>query len=288
MILYTKDVTQLCYILRVSKAGIIWRDALGAPLRTPLSPENTRLRSSLNVQVLYGASARGATCAPSTSIAMCAMCCSAGRSRATTAPALVQVYWDAVILVSIQLLQPRLKDARLLIACAVGVHVGAITASMAQGPNSDAKKTVAIVGGGVAGIASARFAKDEGMAPLIFEKGRTLGGLWGDTPTYSSLRTNITKFNMRFSDFPWPDDAPLYPTKEVFGAYLSAYFAANFPDGAAGVVQLGSEVTRVAPATGRDVGRWEVAWRAADGTLQLSIFDCVSPSTCTYACLAGQ
>ncbi len=90
---------------------------------------------------------------------------------------------------------------------------------------------VAVIGAGVCGLAALRCLLEAGLEPVAFERAAGLGGLWnfddslpdGGTTAYRSLRTNTSKLVTAFSDFPFPDDYPDFPTRQQFLDYLGAY-----------------------------------------------------------------
>src|SRR5678816_97985 len=91
--------------------------------------------------------------------------------------------------------------------------------------------TVAVIGGGASGIAAARCLLAEGFVPTVFEQAPHIGGVWsfdealpeGGSPAYRALHTNTTKQVTAFSDFPFADDLPEYPSRADVVNYLSAY-----------------------------------------------------------------
>ncbi|KAK9873991.1 hypothetical protein WA026_002339 [Henosepilachna vigintioctopunctata] len=96
---------------------------------------------------------------------------------------------------------------------------------------------VAIVGGGAAGLSSARHLIENGHECEIFEMSPQIGGTWLYTddietdkygfPVYSAmyqgLRTNLPKEVMGFPDFPIPDQEKSYITQEEILDYLNQY-----------------------------------------------------------------
>jgi len=109
---------------------------------------------------------------------------------------------------------------------------------------------VAVIGAGSAGLVTAKHLLASGLRCCVFEAAATLGGAWSmptqhetpgtvpmpDTtsPMWKGLRTNLSKHTCRFSDFPWPDDTPTFPTQEDMDWYLNAYakeFLLNDDDG---------------------------------------------------------
>ncbi len=94
-------------------------------------------------------------------------------------------------------------------------------------PASSLKKysRVAILGAGLSGLAAAKCLGEEGLEPVVFEQSPEIGGLWnyheeapdGGGPAYRSLRTNTSKQISAFSDYPFPEETPDFPTRaEVF------------------------------------------------------------------------
>ncbi|XP_037302469.1 senecionine N-oxygenase-like, partial [Manduca sexta] len=85
--------------------------------------------------------------------------------------------------------------------------------------NTVAAKRVCVIGAGVAGLASARYLKEEGINFTVLESTRYVGGTWRYDPRvgtdenglplhtsmYSNLRTNLPKPTMEMRGFPLPD-----------------------------------------------------------------------------------
>jgi cation diffusion facilitator CzcD-associated flavoprotein CzcO len=88
-------------------------------------------------------------------------------------------------------------------------------------------RKVAIVGAGPAGLVLARYLKSEGFTPVIFEQGDSVGGQWtGDTRhsgAWASMRTNLSRVMMAFSDLRHEPDTPVYPSNQAMHAYLKRY-----------------------------------------------------------------
>jgi cation diffusion facilitator CzcD-associated flavoprotein CzcO len=97
---------------------------------------------------------------------------------------------------------------------------------------------IAIIGAGVAGLASAKVLQQAGHDVTVFDRTPDVGGVWSATRRYPGLTTQSPKAQYSLSDFPMPDDYPEWPTGEQVQAYLAAY-ADRF-----GVrPRLGTEVT---------------------------------------------
>ncbi|KAG2427264.1 hypothetical protein HXX76_012460 [Chlamydomonas incerta] len=113
------------------------------------------------------------------------------------------------------------------------------------------------------------------MAPTLFDRRHATGGMWNPERSgmYDSLHTNVSRYSCVFSDFPWPEGAPDFPTPAELGAYLSAYRAAFLPPAKCPAL-MGVEVLRVeraaaaaaarpgAAAAAAQGGAWRVQWRA--------------------------
>ena len=97
-------------------------------------------------------------------------------------------------------------------------------ASCHQMGGADCKR-VAVVGAGAAGIVTAKSLLDRGLAPTVFEKEAGSGGLWRSESTamWDSLRANISKYSLSFSDFPWPRSTSTFPQADEVGDYLERY-----------------------------------------------------------------
>ncbi|KAJ8447321.1 hypothetical protein Cgig2_013098 [Carnegiea gigantea] len=150
---------------------------------------------------------------------------------------------------------------------------------------------VAVVGAGVSGLIAARELQREGHRVIIFEKSDKIGGLWVYDPRtesdplshemvhsslYFSLRTNLPRALMGFSDFAFSDreygDPRDFPGHPEVAAYLND-FATRF--GLAELVQFNSEVVRVEAVGGR-LDEWVVEWRSEGGVnSEEQVFDAV-------------
>lgn len=124
---------------------------------------------------------------------------------------------------------------------------------------------VAVIGAGVSGLAAARELRHEGHNVVVLEKSNHVGGMWaydpktdsdplGLDPTretvhsslYLSLRTNLPRQLMGFSDFPFvkneSGDPRTFPGHEEVLWFLNR-FSDEF--GLRGLTRFGSEVVRV-------------------------------------------
>jgi len=132
-------------------------------------------------------------------------------------------------------------------------------------------RKAAVIGAGAAGLCAAKHLKENGLDVTIFELGSRIGGLWvyendnGLSPAYASLHLNSENRVTAYRDFPFPDDAPLYPDHAAVARYLEAY-AERFA--LKPLIRFRSQVAAVARA---DSGRWSL--RLASG--EAALFDAV-------------
>ncbi|XP_075143221.1 dimethylaniline monooxygenase [N-oxide-forming] 2-like [Leptodactylus fuscus] len=92
-------------------------------------------------------------------------------------------------------------------------------------------KRVAIIGAGCSGLTAIKCCLEEGLEPTCFEQSDGIGGLWKFTETveedrasiYKSLFTNTSKEMMCYSDFPMPEDFPVFPHHSKILDYLHLY-----------------------------------------------------------------
>jgi dimethylaniline monooxygenase (N-oxide forming) len=85
------------------------------------------------------------------------------------------------------------------------------------------RKTLCIIGGGVAGLVSAKVLRNDGFEVTVFEKESTIGGVWAESRAYPGLRSNNPCEAYTFSDFDFPESADEFPTAGQIRAYLEAY-----------------------------------------------------------------
>lgn len=123
---------------------------------------------------------------------------------------------------------------------------------------------IAVIGAGVAGLASAKVLHQAGHDVEVFDKAPDVGGVWSATRRYPGLTTQSPKAQYSLSDFPMPRDLPEWPTGEQVQQYLADY-ATHF--GLDPMLRLNTEVTLVWP---NDNGTWTVRAGAAE-----TVFDSV-------------
>jgi cation diffusion facilitator CzcD-associated flavoprotein CzcO len=128
-----------------------------------------------------------------------------------------------------------------------------------------ANNTVAIIGGGPAGIVAARWLAAQQFEPVIFEQSDGVGGQWNGSAAHSgvwpAMRTNTSRVMTAFSDLEHPATTNVFPRNQEVLTYLRTY--ANQFD-LTRRVQLRSRVERLASAG--DGKGWSLAIRVGDAT----------------------
>ncbi|MEM8785523.1 MAG: NAD(P)-binding domain-containing protein [Pseudomonadota bacterium] len=106
--------------------------------------------------------------------------------------------------------------------------------------------TVAIIGGGPAGLATARALKTVGLPFVLFEKHRDVGGIWdrenAGSPMYRSAHFISSRTMSGHEGYPMPDSFPDYPSNGQILSYIQD-FAADF--GLYDHIRLNTPVDRV-------------------------------------------
>ncbi|XP_071110353.1 flavin-containing monooxygenase 5-like [Haliotis cracherodii] len=124
---------------------------------------------------------------------------------------------------------------------------------------------VAVIGSGVAGLASVKSCLEEGLEPVCFEQHSDIGGTWYVTEefrpgqgarAYDSLILNTNKGLTCYSDFPFPEDAPPFPTGQHMYPYLKSY-AEKF--GLEKYIQFNTKIHTVTRSNDYETtGSWDV------------------------------
>ena len=126
---------------------------------------------------------------------------------------------------------------------------------------------IAVVGGGVSGIAAANVLKQNGYNPVIFEKHERLGGVWA--VSYPNVHLQNTYVEYHFADFPWPfKPEGLHPSAEEILRYLNEAVKHCGLD-----LRVKHEVLELK----EDGSNWVVRYRNENG---------VQEETCEYAVIA--
>ena len=93
------------------------------------------------------------------------------------------------------------------------------------------RKRVAVIGEGASGLAAVKCCLDEGLNVVCFERGHYIGGLWHYTENVEehqacvmkSTVISTTKEMMTYSDFPMPEDFPIFLHNTGIDRYLNSY-----------------------------------------------------------------
>ncbi|XP_010215277.1 PREDICTED: dimethylaniline monooxygenase [N-oxide-forming] 1-like [Tinamus guttatus] len=139
---------------------------------------------------------------------------------------------------------------------------------------------VAVVGAGVSGLTALKCCLDEGLEATCFERSQDIGGLWryaeniedGRPSLYASVVSNTSKEMSAFSDFPYPEDFPVFLPHARLLEYLRRYaerFALRQH------IQLQTTVLSIRKRPDfATTGQWDVVTEAG-GTRTSHIFDAV-------------
>ncbi|XP_070548174.1 flavin-containing monooxygenase 5-like isoform X1 [Ptychodera flava] len=150
-----------------------------------------------------------------------------------------------------------------------------------------AKKRVAIVGAGVAGLVSIKSCLEEdGLEPTCFERHESIGGVWNYSPElrpgqgaaiYDNLVSNDSKEMMTFSDFPYPkENTPFMPHRMVL-RHIQNY-AKHFK--LEKHIRFNTDVIDV--QRNNDGKYWKLQIKDKDGKLSTEEFDYVMICTSVY------
>lgn len=77
---------------------------------------------------------------------------------------------------------------------------------------------IAVIGGGISGIASAHILKKNGHDPIVFERSAAPGGVWAEAYPDVHLQNIASQYYL--SDFPWPFKPDFHPSGEQIRNYL--------------------------------------------------------------------
>ena len=131
---------------------------------------------------------------------------------------------------------------------------------------------VIVIGAGPSGLTSAKYLSQSGITDLlVLEKQKGVGGLWNpeEGHIWNNLITNVSKYTCAFSDFPWPEDTPMFPKGRSLYQYMKNY-SDHF--GVTNYIQFGSKVTSVVR---NEDQTFKVKWsRHNDGEKTIHEADC--------------
>jgi len=134
------------------------------------------------------------------------------------------------------------------------------------------RKRVAVIGGGISGLAAARSSRAHGHEVVIFERSADgIGGVW--QKTYPDVKTQSPKELYAFSDEPFPAGTAEWPSGDDVRAYLEAYAVKH---DLVGATRLNTEVK----ALRRDGDAWLVTSGPTSGGAAVNeLFDAVAICT---------
>ena len=129
---------------------------------------------------------------------------------------------------------------------------------------------IAILGAGAGGLVSAKYAIESGLKTTVFEQSSDLGGLWqpNNGPMWEKMRTNLSHFSCRFSDYAWDEKAEIFPNKKQMFQYLNGY-AEKFSLRAH--INFSSKVTKVE----KEQKQWKITWENKEKEQNSEVFDYV-------------
>jgi len=118
--------------------------------------------------------------------------------------------------------------------------------------------SICIIGGGPAGLITAKVLSQQGYQVEVLEKGTRPGGVWADNYQDAGLQGTFPHFHI--PDFPWPRDTALFPKLPEVRKYLDSFvdFFQLKP-----LLRLGAEVSSVQQ---EEDGSWTVSLKT--GTRQ--------------------
>lgn len=124
--------------------------------------------------------------------------------------------------------------------------------------------TVAIIGAGISGLASADVLQRCGFTVTLFERAARVGGVWARAYDGVALQNIASQYHL--SSFPWPFEPDLHPTGKQILRYLDAVVVAKRLD-----VRLEHEVLSARELVlgendSGGGGRWELSTRHGDAT----------------------
>ncbi len=133
-----------------------------------------------------------------------------------------------------------------------------------------AKDTVGIAGGGIGGIAAARYLKSEGFQPTILESHDGPGGQWNrenpNSGVWEQMRINTSGFATKFSDVDFPPGTAMFPRNGEVLDMIKDYIARHELED---LFRFGGAVSGLRRT---EDGRYEATWDGGAGS-QTETFD---------------
>ena len=99
---------------------------------------------------------------------------------------------------------------------------------MPESPAPNAASSICVIGAGPSGLVFCKNLKQAGITFECFDASRSVGGIWdveadGVGGGYRSLQTNTSIEKMRYSDFPFPENTPDFPSHGQMLDYFNGY-----------------------------------------------------------------
>jgi dimethylaniline monooxygenase (N-oxide forming) len=135
-------------------------------------------------------------------------------------------------------------------------------------------RKICVIGAGISGLTTAKSFLQKGFDVTVYEKGRSIGGVWAPARSYSGVTTQTTRDAYSFSDFPMPSEYPDWPTGEQVFEYLTSY-AKHFD--VTPRIQLNTSITSIV----RKGSYWEVEV-LNNGQVKTELFDFVAICSGTF------
>jgi dimethylaniline monooxygenase (N-oxide forming) len=156
--------------------------------------------------------------------------------------------------------------------------------------NDSSSERVAIIGGGVSGIAAAVVLQEQGFRTVIYEQAGRVGGIW--RTAYPGAKLQNAHFQYKLKDFSWAD-AGIKPDWKPTAAHVQQYFEA-----AANHHQLNVRLHHTVRRTARNTttGTWTVAGDSSTGPFEdtfshlmvcTGLFDNLLPPSANAAAFKG-
>ncbi|XP_045198060.2 flavin-containing monooxygenase 5-like [Mercenaria mercenaria] len=140
-------------------------------------------------------------------------------------------------------------------------------------------KRIAVIGAGASGLTAIKCCLDEQLEPVCFERTNYISGLWhyteeveeGQACVMKSTVINTSKEMMCYSDFPIPDEYPVFMHNKCVDRYFHMY-ADKF--GLRKHINFNTEVLSVKPTENfKTDGKWEIKTKNSENKEQKHIFD---------------
>ncbi|CAM9431599.1 unnamed protein product [Hapterophycus canaliculatus] len=136
------------------------------------------------------------------------------------------------------------------------------------------KKRVAVIGGGVSGLAAAKAFAERGHDVQGFERGHDFGGVWELSRSYPDVHTQSSKDLYHFTDHPYGQNVPEWPKGTEVHAYLHSYAEKH---DLANLFRLNTSVESMERRADGQAG-WTLTLREGEATVQED-FDFVTVAT---------